>query len=217
MTMHNAKGLEFPVVFVAGCEEGLLPHASSVDDSQVEEERRLFYVALTRAMHQVVLTAASTRRRFGVLEAMLPSRFLHEIPSECLLEAPPWSTARTAAPAARRSLSSAAADGDTIDAAATGMWSVDTFRRSQARRRAGRARAGRAAEDGAGGFAAHELNQEEVHFAPGMRVRHELLGEGTVEQVEGSGELTKLTVKFGDAGRKRLLARFASLAIIEGS
>ena len=215
MTMHNAKGLEFPVVFVAGCEEGLLPHASSVDDAQVEEERRLFYVALTRAKRRVVLTVARTRRRFGVLEAMLESRFLHEIPADCLDEATLRARERaTVAAAPFQSVWAAAGDDEVVS---TGMFGVETFRRSQARQRAGRSLSQRAAEGGTHGFAAHELNQEEVHFAPGMRVRHELLGEGTVEQVEGSGELTKLTVRFGEAGRKRLLARYASLSIVDGS
>ena len=84
LTMHNAKGLEFPVVIVAGLEEGLLPHGSSVEDHEVEEERRLFYVALTRAEEEVILSAASFRRRYDRTGAAELSRFVREIPSELL-------------------------------------------------------------------------------------------------------------------------------------
>ena len=84
MTIHSAKGLEFPVVFVAGLEEGLLPHASSLDEpAQLEEERRLFYVALTRAQRQVHLLHSSYRRAWNAVGGG-PSRFLEEIPGDCL-------------------------------------------------------------------------------------------------------------------------------------
>ena len=92
MTIHSAKGLEFPIVFVVGLEEGLLPHASSIDDpAQVEEERRLFYVALTRAQHRVHLLHASYRRAWNSGTGGV-SRFLHEIPEDCLewVEGQPW-------------------------------------------------------------------------------------------------------------------------------
>jgi DNA helicase-2/ATP-dependent DNA helicase PcrA len=85
MTIHTAKGLEFPVVILTGCEEGLLPHANSaVDERGLEEERRLFYVALTRARRQVHLLQARARRRAGQRELSEPSRFLAEIPAELL-------------------------------------------------------------------------------------------------------------------------------------
>ncbi len=97
MTIHSAKGLEFPVVFVAGLEEGLLPHASSLDDpAQLEEERRLFYVALTRAKVQVHLFHASFRRVWNAAGGGR-SRFLHEIPEDCIdwAEAEPWTAPRS--------------------------------------------------------------------------------------------------------------------------
>jgi DNA helicase-2/ATP-dependent DNA helicase PcrA len=87
MTIHTAKGLEFPVVLVTGCEDHLLPHASSVwEDHLLEEERRLFYVALTRACRRVYLLHADRRRRAGVYEPCLASRFLREIPAEFIQE-----------------------------------------------------------------------------------------------------------------------------------
>jgi DNA helicase-2/ATP-dependent DNA helicase PcrA len=96
MTIHSAKGLEFPVVFVVGLEEGLLPHASCMNEpSQIEEERRLFYVALTRAQRQVHLLHASYRRAWNSVGGG-GSRFLHEIPEDCLewVGASPWAAAR---------------------------------------------------------------------------------------------------------------------------
>ncbi|HZJ69987.1 MAG TPA: ATP-dependent helicase, partial [Planctomycetota bacterium] len=85
LTMHNAKGLEFPVVVVAGLEEGMLPHAGSLDDDKrLEEERRLFYVAITRAREEVLLTAAAYRRRWDGAQGGRISRFVDEIPEEVL-------------------------------------------------------------------------------------------------------------------------------------
>ena len=83
MTIHTAKGLEFPVVVIAGCEDEILPHINSAEDEAgLEEERRLFYVAVTRAEKRVYLLHAARRRRFGTWQDSLPSRFLNEIPDE---------------------------------------------------------------------------------------------------------------------------------------
>jgi DNA helicase-2/ATP-dependent DNA helicase PcrA len=83
MTLHNSKGLEFPRVYIAGMEEGLLPHARSLaTDDQIEEERRLFYVGLTRAREKVTLTSVSSRIRYGEIAPSIPSRFLDEVPPE---------------------------------------------------------------------------------------------------------------------------------------
>ncbi len=93
MTVHSAKGLEFPVVYVVGLEEGVLPHqASSKDPRSVEEERRLCYVAMTRAMERLTLAWAHERRRYGSRSFGTPSRFLAEIPPALVekLGAPEW-------------------------------------------------------------------------------------------------------------------------------
>jgi len=82
MTLHNAKGLEFPVVFVIGCEEGMFPHSRSIEEGNIEEERRLCYVAITRAERELCLTWARRRMVFGSQTGGVPSRFLSEIPAE---------------------------------------------------------------------------------------------------------------------------------------
>src|SRR5437763_5361352 len=85
MTLHSAKGLEFPVVVVAGVEEGRFPHSRSSDDEEeLEEERRLCYVGMTRARAKLVLTGAARRRVFGEYQASEPSRFVDEVPAELL-------------------------------------------------------------------------------------------------------------------------------------
>ncbi|HTA77598.1 MAG TPA: UvrD-helicase domain-containing protein [bacterium] len=85
MTMHNAKGLEYPIVFVTGMEEGLFPHQNSIDaDDEVQEERRLCYVGLTRAMDILYLTGAASRNKYGTVEWRAPSRFLSEIPKDMI-------------------------------------------------------------------------------------------------------------------------------------
>lgn len=87
MTLHSAKGLEFPLVFLAGVEEGLFPHSMSAGDPErLEEERRLCYVGITRAMHQLYLTHAESRRLHGSESYPMPSRFLREIPAELMEE-----------------------------------------------------------------------------------------------------------------------------------
>ena len=108
MTLHNAKGLEYPIVFIAGCEDGVFPHSRALDEGALEEERRLFYVGVTRAMQKLYLTHARRRAVFGAQSYGLPSRFLDEIPAELLdrVQAPAlhsWAGAGTTT--ARSSLS----------------------------------------------------------------------------------------------------------------
>src|SRR5207302_8947672 len=87
MTVHNAKGLEYPVVFITGCEDGVFPHSRALDEGGLEEERRLFYVGVTRAMRELYLTHALRRAVFGTGTYGLRSRFLDEIPGELADEA----------------------------------------------------------------------------------------------------------------------------------
>src|SRR5207237_6169734 len=82
MTLHNAKGLEYPIVFMIGCEEGVFPHSRALDEGGLEEERRLCYVGITRAQRDLYLTYARTRNVFGARSFGAPSRFIAEIPAE---------------------------------------------------------------------------------------------------------------------------------------
>jgi DNA helicase-2/ATP-dependent DNA helicase PcrA len=189
LTMHNAKGLEFPLVVVAGLEEGLLPHASSQDDpAELEEERRLFYVALTRARDQVLLTAAAFRRRWDGASGGQVSRFVDEIPEDLLdREQPP-------APAWSYSGSS-------------GGWDDEPGTRRPAgatRRRAGPAHSrGSASGDVA---PAYRTRSAHAHLV-GREVYHDVFGRGMVMGVEGEGDSVKFAVKFGNQ-IKKVLGRF---------
>jgi DNA helicase-2/ATP-dependent DNA helicase PcrA len=82
MTLHNAKGLEYPIVFMIGCEEGIFPHSRALDEGGLEEERRLCYVGITRAERDLYLTSARTRTVFGARNFGAPSRFISEIPAD---------------------------------------------------------------------------------------------------------------------------------------
>jgi ATP-dependent DNA helicase UvrD/PcrA len=225
MTVHNAKGLEFPYVFIAGCEEGLMPHASSIeDDDQLEEERRLFYVALTRAEEAVFLTAAATRRKFGSSESTLASRFVGEIPAEMVVEMGSLAFGE-------RSWSPSGSRGHSRSPRNFGLPSADRGPRPPRNRDAGvsadaladaqaflRSRAKSKSQIDRGsthGFDDHDLSQEERSYQVGMRVEHELLGVGVIEELEGSGDLLRLTLRFGDRGRKRILARYARLRALD--
>jgi len=193
MTLHAAKGLEFPVVFVAGLEEGLLPHARSLGESveALEEERRLLYVAMTRAMDELWLSCARSRRQGGQTRLCVRSRFLDEIPRELvavedLTSAPERSRADSRAAGRPRSL---AGDREpTYEPVAAGR----------------RARARTVADPDAPDDIDWELE-------PGDRVVHPSFGSGRVVEVKGSGARARVTVDFLEVGRKVLALGFASL------
>jgi DNA helicase-2/ATP-dependent DNA helicase PcrA len=188
MTMHAAKGLEFPVVFIAGLEEGLFPHSRAFeDDGELEEERRLCYVGMTRARQRLVLTSAARRRTFGEYKATNPSRFLAEVPSELLQQAPDYSSEH------QRSFSTSSARG------------FNPYRRGGS---------GYTREAPAAPFAADE-DEDQSRAAsggvvPGARVRHDKFGVGTVVSVEELDGDANIVVLFG-IGRKTLRAKYARL------
>jgi len=174
LTAHNAKGLEFPVVIVAGLEEGLFPHGvSSANEEGLEEERRLFYVALTRAADEVLLTAAAYRRRFDGLRGGQVSRFVGEIPEEILERE---TTASTVAHERRR------------------MTPESGGRAYGAHGHAGRARATTVAPG----------PPASRHRALGRTVYHESFGRGVVVDAEGEGADARFTVRFGTVIKKVL-------------
>jgi len=183
MTMHAAKGLEFPLVIVAGLEEGLFPHSRAAEDEDdVEEERRLCYVCLTRARERLVLTSAARRRAFGEYQPTEPSRFLDEIPAHLV---------------------------ERIDAVSPPRWAGGHARRRPVARRPGGTGAREA--DATPAFASESEDQSAGGVRTGMRVRHRQFGVGTVVSVEDHGDDFKVTVRFASVGTKKLLARYAGL------
>ena len=189
MTLHSAKGLEFPVVILAGLEEGLFPHSRSSDDEEeLEEERRLCYVGMTRARAKLVLTGAARRRVFGDYQSSEPSRFIDEVPPE-LVE-------RIAS-----SYSSGSGSGY------QGHFPHYEFRTNPY----GRGRRVREEEP----TYAYEDEDQSVGpgLKPGMKVRHSQFGTGTVISVEPLGDDTKLVVRFAAVGLKTLRAKYARLEL----
>jgi DNA helicase-2/ATP-dependent DNA helicase PcrA len=196
MTLHSAKGLEFPVVFIGGLEENLFPHSrASEEHDDIEEERRLLYVGMTRARERLILTRALQRRLFGEPTPAEPSRFLREIPDRLLSE------------------SDLADNGGTTDDAARLLGAAEAIARHRmARDAAGRrARAGGPYEDGTEGADFNEATDPSSPFTLGCKVHHPEYGVGTVIRVEGSGDKLKLTVSFSIYGSKKFLPRFAPL------
>jgi DNA helicase-2/ATP-dependent DNA helicase PcrA len=199
MTLHSAKGLEFPVVYIAGMEEGIFPHMRAlVDESELEEERRLAYVGITRAKKQLVLTGARTRTIFGREAVNAPSRFLDEIPDALKEEVVPVRRDRYG-----RSLDSSGwraygSGGSFGGARQDGSgWGVASFR------------GGRSGAGAAGGLSAAGAKKE---FSTGDKVVHKKWGTGTIVAVKGSGDDMELQIAFpAPVGIKRLLAQFAPI------
>jgi DNA helicase-2/ATP-dependent DNA helicase PcrA len=188
MTMHAAKGLEFPAVIIAGMEEGLFPHSRSAEsEDEIEEERRLCYVGMTRAQSQLVLTSAARRRVFGEYQGTEPSRFLDEIPAELV---------ERIAPA--------------IATPYPGGFRHEHYEfRTNPYGRKGRG-AGRVREEAAA-YAYESEDQSAVDLRLGMRVRHAQFGVGTVTGIEAHTDDLKITVRFAGVGVKKLLAKYAKL------
>lgn len=242
MTLHAAKGLEFPLVFLAGMEEGLFPHSRSLSGpDELEEERRLCYVGMTRAMNTLILTRAHYRRRYGadVPEASIPSRFLEEVPP-ALIEnlgdtSPAWSTpAYSPGYGARRPGRGFGAERTHFNYEDESQEIPRPHSAHPAQSRSSISSAGRKNEGqpnsidniarffgskaggGAhGGFPRPAMEIDSPHGASGLRKGHRVLhakyGEGTILVREGDGEDAKLTVLFQRHGVKKLMEKFANL------
>jgi DNA helicase-2/ATP-dependent DNA helicase PcrA len=232
MTLHAAKGLEFPLVFLVGLEEGLFPSSRTMMDPEgLEEERRLAYVGMTRAMDALILTRARYRRRYGtdMPEASVPSRFLEEVPTALIEDLSGANRPRTgyAAPIAARY--------DDHDFGGTHYSYEDEDQSRVGRVAQGSSPVRRkptntkpmtttynSVDNIAEFFASRgkkfsrpKMDIPEAKgkqgFKPGQRVRHPKYGEGTVYQREGEGENAKLTVSFPRFGLKKLVEKFAQL------
>jgi DNA helicase-2/ATP-dependent DNA helicase PcrA len=213
LTMHNAKGLEFPVVFIAGLEEGLFPHSRSLDsESAMEEERRLCYVGMTRAETKLYLSWARYRRRFGggLPEVSLPSRFLKEVPAN-LIERVRGDQGHVDLYAERRQVRESAQrnlyTGKTYN-------SVENIRQFFSEK-------GMPVPQGisnplpvaASKPVAPPKQAGSKKVGPGSTIEHAKYGRGTVLRLEGSGEDTKLTVSFPGYGLKKLIAKYAGIKV----
>jgi DNA helicase-2/ATP-dependent DNA helicase PcrA len=195
MTLHAAKGLEFPVVMMAGMEDGVFPHARSrEDDADLEEERRLCYVGMTRAQDQLLLSCAARRRVFGEYQPTQVSRFIDEVPPD-LLE--------------RHDASAAVLPSRFGSEAVAPRSSSPLARRPWSRERP--AAAGNAGESQVAAWRHEDEDQSRHRLGPGRMVRHPHFGLGLVLSVEGDDEDAKLVVRFNTVGRKKLVARFARL------
>ena len=216
MTLHSAKGLEFPLVFLVGMEEGLFPHSRTfLDPDAVEEERRLCYVGMTRAMNQLVLSRARFRRRYGtdMPEPTVASRFLEEVPQELIEDLGSPRTTR-AGGQSYDEYGSAHPDYENED-------QTPRYGRPQ-QRKSYSGNAYNSIDNIAEFFASRgkkfarpKVDVPEatgkVGFKPGQRVRHPKYGEGTVYQREGDGDTAKLTVQFPRFGLKKLVEKYAQL------
>ena len=207
MTIHTAKGLEFPVVILTGCEDDILPHINSAEDEAgLEEERRLFYVALTRAQKRVYLLHAGRRRRFGTWQEALPSRFLREVPDECIerrtlttpQETSLWGHRPTGRGAGHRPRNRTAPPAVRPD-----QWGNRTA----------------PAKTAANGPAESVDWQTDVDqsrsYYQGQVVTHSIFGSGVVARVEGAGDDMLVTVDFTESGRKHINPRFAPLVPLD--
>lgn len=203
MTIHSAKGLEFPVVFIVGMEENLFPSPMCIDSPRgLEEERRLLYVAITRAERHCILTSAQNRYRYGHMEFDTPSRFIYEInPAYVRVHnmvkddsdyssSMPWSKPRTPKPVQRPSAPPRPVAPPPPSITRTGRTLVPLGRRPAA-----------------APVAATSVSNAILRV--GDKIDHMRFGQGTVLKIEGTGENTKAEVEFVNAGTKQLLLKFA--------
>jgi DNA helicase II / ATP-dependent DNA helicase PcrA len=226
MTLHAAKGLEFPLVFLCGLEEGLFPHSRTfLQPDDIEEERRLCYVGMTRAMDTLILSRAVYRRRYGtdLPEASVPSRFLEEIPPALVEELGtsrrvPAGRTRVSAPHGQASHEQPHYAYEDEDQSA--HWAAGSQRKPVPPAYSGRSY--NSIENIAEFFASRgkkfsvakvpvEEPKGKKGFRPGQKVRHPKYGEGTVYQREGEGEEAKITVQFPRFGLKKLVEKYAQL------
>jgi len=219
MTLHAAKGLEFPLVFLCGLEEGLFPHSRTfLKPDDIEEERRLCYVGMTRAMDTLIMSRAVYRRRYGtdMPEASVPSRFLEEVPPQLVEEL--GTRTRPSRSFTEEQTHYAYEDEDQ-----SASWSTPAKQRIPTPQYGGKTYnsidniaeffASRGKK-----FSVPKVPVEEPRgkkgFRPGQKVRHPKYGEGMVFQREGEGEDSKITVQFPRFGLKKLVEKYAQLEAV---
>ena len=212
MTIHSAKGLEFPVVFIAGMERGLFPGArAEQQQDEMEEERRLFYVGITRAEERLYLTHAEKRYRFGELTYPLPSPFLGEIRKELMEHGGTSIQSRFSSGSAVDSGSSARSYQSVSQPNSATQGGVSYWQKQAATKAAPK-------HDFDDIPAEENFSQippeEGAALRVGSRVRHGLFGDGKVARLSGAGETTQVEVDFPSVGRKKLVLKFAKLTVL---
>jgi DNA helicase II / ATP-dependent DNA helicase PcrA len=187
MTLHNAKGLEYPYVFISGLEDGLFPMARAFDEpDQLEEERRLFYVGITRAEKKLYMTFARTRRRAGEVLACIPSSFLAPLPAHLVesMVTPSLKRVRYQGESSWRGGSAA-------------RYGASSRRRDE--------------DSSSGTWIDYSDAQDAPRFVKGERVRHPQFGRGTIRELSGFGQDLKAVIDFESVGRKKVVVRYANL------
>jgi len=207
MTMHSAKGLEFPVVFIVGLEEGLFPHARSLaDEAGLEEERRLCYVAVTRAEKHLYITHSLRRRIYGEETATTPSRFLNEMPPELLEDLssmPSWLSNRYDSSQRETAQFGSKRTSNYTGPTYNSVESIRAFFKEKSKYAGGEERT------------SSSRSSNDKVFKPGTRVRHPKYGMGIVLRREGEGDSAKLLVSFPGFGQKKLIEKYAGLEEIK--
>ena len=217
MTMHSAKGLEFDDVFLVGMEEGLFPSKRSIEeDASTEEERRLCYVAITRAKDQLFLTNTKKRTLYGSTSFSLPSRFIDEIPDNLLTED---SIENKESRGIKRQSSFLDDEYKRVETYLSNRDRVQTTRGTM--KPQNKPKIGVSVESflkNLGGAAAapqKQMQPGEMKYKVGMEVKHKKFGVGTIQNIEPEGDDFKLEIMFENSGFKRLMANFTPLEIIE--
>jgi len=205
MTIHAAKGLEFPVVFVGGLEEGLFPNAMSLNTrEELEEERRLFYVAITRAKGRLYLTYANTRYRFGQLVQSDSSRFINEIPENFL-------DVSYAGGGVKNQKSSAWGQGNAFERMQRGFGGGSTGQeKTVVSTLLNQAKTKEVTHTPSTNFVPSDITKLEA----GHRVEHQKFGFGEVIKLEGSSHNPVATIKFDQNGEKKIMLNYAKLMIV---
>ncbi len=206
MTLHAAKGLEFPLVFICGLEEGLFPNAnSSFEDFSLEEERRLLYVGITRAMRKCYLTYAKSRLKYGEYSSAMASQFLEEISATDAIEMITSYGSRISSLKASSQREDFVGNSPLFNNSTT--FGSRTF---SARRKESSSYAQEEAPDSYSQIDTSSAMQ----IRKGVRVQHEIFGEGRVLEVSGKGDNAKAIVDFVGRGRKNLMLKFANLRLL---
>ena len=221
MTLHSAKGLEFPVVFLVGMEDGIFPGSKSMfEPKDLEEERRLCYVGITRAKQYLFLTCSQKRTIFGSTSYNPVSRFLNEIPKE-LLDGYEEAFENQKEEDNIFKDSKFSWTYGSQNASKIKTYKIDSGNNSQREPVAAKQKENnfvfRTAESflNSIGKSSNETNVDLSQYKAGIRVFHKKFGEGTINSVEPEGEDLKVDINFDKAGHKRLMAKFANLQVID--